>query len=289
MKPAKFKYFKPNNLKEAFRLLEEYEDDCQILSGGQSLVPTMNMRLANPSHVIDINHITELDYIKNEGKFLKIGALTRQSSIERANVVKESCKLLFETVPHIGHVQTRNRGTVGGSIVHADPSAELPLTLLTLNGSVKISSSNEERIVNAEDFFITYLTTDILPTEILTEIHLPIDERRSGASFQEFVKRHGDFAIVAVSAYITVDESNQISKVRLGLGGVDAVPLLIEDVNELLKGEILSDSLIDEVCQIVESEVDTESDLHASSEYRVHLSKVLTRHALTIAYNKAKE
>src|SRR5699024_12233886 len=208
---------------------------------------------------------------------------------ERANVVKESCKLLFETVPHIGHVQTRNRGTVGGSIVHADPSAELPLTLLTLNGSVKISSSNEERIVNAEDFFITYLTTDILPTEILTEIHLPIDERRSGASFQEFVKRHGDFAIVAVSAYITVDESNQISKDRLGVGGVDAVPVLIEDVNELLKGEILSDSLIDEVCKIVESEVDTESDLHASSEYRVHLSKVLTRRALTIAYNKAKE
>lgn len=290
MKPAKFDYYRPDSIKEALELLEEAGDEGKILAGGQSLVPTMNMRLAQPACLIDINNLRDLEYISNDtDNVLNIGAMTRQSTIEKSSVVAESCGLLHETMPSIGHVQTRNRGTIGGSIIHADPSAELPLTLLTMDGTVKISSMEEERIVSAEDLFVTYLTTDIMPTELLTEIHFPVMQGRNGSSFQEFMRRHGDFALVSASSHITIDDSNRISNVRLGLGGVDAVPLLIEEANEIMKEEKLSESLLDKVVECVELEIDPETDLHASAEYRTHLVKVLTRRSIVTAYQKAKE
>src|SRR5690625_1335509 len=206
MKPAKFNYFKPKTLDETFRLLDKYGFEAQILAGGQSLVPTMNLRLAEPEYIIDINGISDLYYINLKDNELRIGALTRQSELERSKLVKDHCKLLHRAVPYIGHFQTRNSGTIGGSIVHADPSAELPLILTTLGGSVVISSSDGERVVDAEDLFITYLTTDILSNEVLTEIRIPTDDSTCGVSFQEVVRRHGDFALVSVAAYVVVDE-----------------------------------------------------------------------------------
>ncbi|MDQ1005167.1 2-furoyl-CoA dehydrogenase FAD binding subunit [Neobacillus niacini] len=288
MKPPKFDYYKPTTLSEALDLLEEIGDDGKIIAGGQSLVPIMNMRLASPKCIIDINGLNELDYIKHEGNVLKIGTLTRQSKVEKSEIVANACGLLLEAITQIGHVQTRNRGTFGGSIVHADPSAELPLALLTMNGSVQIASKDEVRNVDAEDFFITYLTTDIMPTEILTEVSIPIIEGRSGYSFQEIARRHGDFALVAASCLMTVDDQNQISSVRLALGGVEAIPLLIEDAEDILVGEILSDSLIDKLLESVEMAVEPESDLHAAAEYRTHLAKILTKRTLTQAYERAR-
>lgn len=288
MKPPKFDYYKPATLEEAFNLLEEAGDDGKIIAGGQSLVPIMNMRLASPKCLIDINGLTELDYIKNEDNTLKIGTLTRQSAVENSEMVADVCGLLTEAITQIGHIQTRNRGTIGGSIAHADPSAELPLALLTLNGSVQITSKDEVRTVAAEDFFITYLTTDIMPNEILTEVTVPLMEEKSGYSFQEIARRHGDFALVAAACYMTVDEEDCITSIRLALGGVEAIPLLIADAEDVLVGEKLSDSLLDQVAEIVETESDPESDLQASDTYRIHLAKVLTKRAVTEAYERAR-
>ncbi|MCP3761100.1 xanthine dehydrogenase family protein subunit M [Domibacillus sp. A3M-37] len=288
MKPPKFEYYKPATLEEALNLLEEAGDDGKIIAGGQSLVPIMNMRLASPKCLIDINGLEELSYIKNEDNTLKIGTLTRQSDVEQSEMVANVCGLLAEAITQIGHVQTRNRGTIGGSIVHADPSAELPLALLTLNGSVQITSKDEVRTVAAEDFFITYLTTDIMPTEVLTEVTIPLMEEKSGYSFQEIARRHGDFALVAAACHMTVDDEGLITAVRLALGGVEAIPLLIGDAEDILTGEQLSDLLMEQVTESVEMESDPESDLHASSEYRMHLAKVLTKRVLTQAYERAR-
>lgn len=290
MKPPKFDYYKPTTLNEALNLLEEAGEDGKIIAGGQSLVPIMNMRLASPKCLIDINGLTELDYIKNDENqnLLQIGTLTRQSKVEESEMVANTCGLLTDAITQIGHVQTRNRGTIGGSIVHADPSAELLLALLTLNGSVQIASKDEVRNVGAEDFFVTYLTTDIMPTEILTEINIPIIGGRRGYSFQEIARRHGDFALVAASCYMTVDDHDKISSIRFALGGVEAIPLLIEDAEDFMIGETLSDSLLGKIVKSVELAVEPESDLHASAEYRTHLAKVLTKRTLTQAYERAR-
>ncbi|QHA93090.1 xanthine dehydrogenase family protein subunit M [Bacillus sp. N1-1] len=288
MKPAKFEYHRPDNLPDALRLLEEAGFDGKVIAGGQSLVPIMNMRLATPECLIDINGLTDLDFIKYEGNVVKIGAMTRQSQIEASETINQKLPLLKEAVRFIGHVQTRNRGTVGGSIVHADPSAELPLVLMTLGGSVKISSGEEERSVDAEDFFLTYLTTDLMPTEILTEVHIPVWQGKTGHAFLEIARRHGDFALVAASCQIAIDRDGSIEKVRLALGGVEAIPFLIEDAQSLLGGKQLTDALIDQVAKVVEESVEPEGDLHASEEYRRHLAKVLTSRALWEAYEKAK-
>lgn len=288
MKPAKFDFYQPSTIDRALELLEEAGDDAKIIAGGQSLVPIMNMRLAKPKALIDINDLKDLSYIDYNKDTLIIGALTRQSDLERSDKIAKYCNLLSEAIPQIGHVQTRNRGTVGGSIVHADPTAELPLSLLTLNGSVKIVSKDEYRFVSAEEFFISYLTTDIMPTEMLTEIHIPILAGRSGSSFQEIARRHGDFALVAASCHLTVDDHDRIASVRLALGGVESVPLLIEDTEELLVGEKLSDSLLDKVSEGIEFKIDPESDLHASAEYRTHLAKILTKRTIAAAYEKTR-
>ncbi|MGD6875693.1 FAD binding domain-containing protein [Bacillus infantis] len=288
MKPAKFDYHSPNNLTDALNLIEEAGFDGKIIAGGQSLVPIMNMRLAAPECLIDINGLNELDFIEGEGDMLKIGAMTRQSRVETSSLVKEKCGLLSEAIPFIGHVQTRNRGTFGGSIVHADPSAEIPLSLIALGGSLKIASIDDTREVNAEDFFITYLTTDIMPAEILTEIHIPSIAERSGYAFTEVARRHGDFALVAAACQLTLDDMDKVTSARLALGGVEAVPLLIKDLDEILIGEKLTDALLKKVTEVVEECVEPESDLHASAAYRYQLAKVLASRALKQAYQRAR-
>ena len=288
MKPAKFNYYRPKTINEAFQLLEEHGDEGKIIAGGQSLVPIMNMRLAAPASLIDINSLEDLNYIKKEDDVIKIGALTRQSVVENSEVVRKYCGLLCEAIPFIGHIQTRNRGTIGGSIVHADPSAELPLALLALNGILQVSSADEVRSVEAEDFFITYLTTDLMQNEILTEIQIPIVYGKHGYSFTEIARRHGDFGLVAAACVLTINNDDEIETLRLTLGGVEAVPLLIEDVEELLQGKIVSETLLEQVIEKVADAIDPESDLHASAEYRSHLAQVLTKRVINDAYKKAR-
>lgn len=288
LKPAAFEYLRPTSLEEALKLLDERGDEAKIIAGGQSLVPIMNMRLATPKCLIDINQIHELRYIEADDEVVRIGALTRQSELEQSELIKERIGLLSEAVPFIGHVQTRNRGTIGGSIVHADPTAELPMALLTLGGSVQISSLEETRTVPADEFFITYLTTDVMPNELLTEVRIPYTLDRQGYAFTEISRRHGDFALVAAACHMVLDDQGRVSSGRLVLGGVDAVPLLVEEAFEVMIGEKLSASLIERIQEIVEDTVDPESDLHATADYRRHLAKVLTARVLNQAYQKAK-
>ncbi|MDN4073107.1 FAD binding domain-containing protein [Fictibacillus terranigra] len=288
MKPAKFDYYRPKDVSEALSLLESSGFDGKIIAGGQSLVPIMNMRLATPQCLIDINSLHDLNFIDSDDQTLKIGTMTRQNTVETSELVKSQCGLVTEAVAHIGHLQTRNRGTIGGSIVHADPSAELPLVLMALNGTLHISSEEETRTVKAEDFFLTFLTTDMMPNEMLTEIHLPIWKGRVGSSFQEVARRHGDFALVAAACQLELDAHDKISDIRLALGGVEAIPLLIEDAKELLAGEKITDQAVQKIAELVGSSVEPESDLHASATYRTQLAKVLTARVLYQAYERAK-
>ncbi|MEJ9151465.1 xanthine dehydrogenase family protein subunit M [Bacillus smithii] len=288
MKPGKFDYYCPKSVEEALTLLEETGFDGKIIAGGQSLVPIMNMRLSAPECLIDINRLDELQFIEHDDSKMKIGALTRQAEVERSDVIQKHLGLLSEAVPNIGHVQTRNRGTFGGSLVHADPTAEIPLSLMALGGTLYIASKEEVREVNVEDFFVTYLTTDIMPNEMLTEIHIPVPKGRIGFSFKEISRRHGDFALVAAACQLSIDSQDRISNIRLVVGGVEPVPLLVEEANEIMQGETLTDSLLNKVTDIVDEKIEPESDLHATAEYRRHMAKNLVVRTIQSAYERAR-
>lgn len=289
MKPAPFDYYRPSTLEEAFHLLAEAGDNGKVIAGGQSLVPILNMRLSTPECLIDINRLQNLDYILCEEGWLKIGALTRQRDVERSALIRAKSPLLSEAVPYIGHMQTRNRGTVGGSLVHADPTAELPLSLLALNAKAVIESADEKREVELEEFFITYMTTDIMPNELLTEVRIPVGSVPKGYSFQEFSRRHGDFALVAAACLLDTDETGRITNARLTLGGVDAIPVVAEDAAAVLIGEKLTDKLLEEAGRVAAANIDPEADLHASREYRLHLARVFTKRVIETAYRRATE
>ncbi len=199
MKPASFDYFRPSTVEEAFQLLSQSGDEGKLIAGGQSLIPILNMRLSAPGCLIDISGLQDMNYIRREDEWIRIGSTTRQRDVERSGLIRELSPLLSEAVPFIGHMQTRNRGTVGGSVVHADPTAELPLSLLALNGRAVIQSADETREVELREFFITYLTTDIMPGELLTELKIPLKGMPKGYSFHEYSRRHGDFALVAAA------------------------------------------------------------------------------------------
>lgn len=287
MKPAAFDYLRPSTVEEACQYLQEYGEEGKLIAGGQSLVPILNMRLSTPECLIDISGLEELKYIREEGDWLHIGALTRQRDVERSALVREKTPLLAEALPYIGHMQTRNRGTFGGSLVHADPTAEIPLSLLALQAAVVIQSAEETREVNVEDFFITYLTTDLMPNEMLREVKIPTGSIPKGYSFQEYSRKHGDFALVAAACVLDVDEQERIASVRLTLGGVDAVPVLAREVEGLILGEKLTDSLLLEASRVAAADIDPEGDLHASREYRLHLAQVFAARVLETAYHRA--
>ncbi|MGG3886231.1 FAD binding domain-containing protein [Brevibacillus panacihumi] len=287
MKPAAFDYLRPSTVEEACQYLQEYGEEGKLIAGGQSLVPILNMRLSTPECLIDISGLEELKYIREEGDWLHIGALTRQRDVERSALVREKTPLLAEALPYIGHMQTRNRGTFGGSLVHADPTAEIPLSLLALQAAVVIQSAEETREVNVEDFFITYLTTDLMPNEMLREVKIPTGSIPKGYSFQEYSRKHGDFALVAAACVLDVDEQERIASVRLTLGGVDAVPVLAREVEGLILGEKLTDSLLLEAGRAAAADIDPEGDLHASREYRLHLAQVFAARVLETAYHRA--
>jgi 2-furoyl-CoA dehydrogenase FAD binding subunit len=286
MKPAAFAYYSPSTIEEAVKLLDEYGDTGKIIAGGQSFIPILNMRMSEPECLIDINKIKELNGVRVEDGLLKIGALTKQRELEQSEAVKIHVPILMEATPFIGHVQTRNRGTVGGSVVHADPSAELPLCFLALDAEIVIQSIDGTRKISINDFFITYLTTEVMPEEILTEIHVPLTEQ-TGYAFEEFSRRHGDFALGAVACILSVDEIGKVDKLRLVLGGVDAIPLLAEETMEYLEGKSITEETIDRAVELAVMDADPDDDLHASKEYRIHIAKVLTRKALIKAYNRA--
>lgn len=287
MKPAAFEYFAPGGVNEAVALLERYEDEAKILAGGQSLIPIMNFRLGRPSVLIDINGLRQLDYIKEEGSQLVIGALTRERALEQSLMIRRKCPLLSAAISHIGHVSIRNRGTIGGSLVHADPSAEIPTALCALEAEMKAVGPDGERHMTPEAFFMTYLTTSLEPTEILTEVRIPVLPEGTGWSFRELSRRCGDFAIVAVASVLQMDSDRHCRAARISLGGVAPTPVRSEEAEGILSGAEITEALIEEAGRLAVEATDAESDYHASADYRRAVTRVLVKRSLTEAWKRA--
>lgn len=280
MKPSVFEYLAPGSVAEAIKLLERYEDEAKIIAGGQSLVPMMNFRLARPEILIDINGIKELDYIREEGDELVIGALTRERDLELSPLVRERCPILAKAVSFIGHSPIRNRGTIGGSLVHADPSAEIPTTVCALNAEMKVVGPSGQRILGPEEFFLSYLTTSLEPSDILVEVRIPILPEKTGWSFLELSRRAGDFAIVAVAIILFMGQGGLCSEARISMGGVAPTPIRAEEAEKLLAGQAITDVLIDKAGQEAEEATDTDPDYHASAEYRMDMTRVFVQRGL---------
>ncbi|MED3563887.1 xanthine dehydrogenase family protein subunit M [Bacillus xiapuensis] len=289
MKPAVFDYHSPVELEEALNLLDEFGYDAKIMSGGQSLIPMMNMRLARPKVLIDINNITELNYIRITDLDIKIGGLTRHHQVEESKEIEKICPLLSEGMKLIGHSQIRSRGTIGGSVVHADPTAELPVMLTTLGATVTLASSEGIRTLTTDEFFMTYLTTTIEMNEILISIEVPIPPPNTGYAIDEFTLRKGDFAIVLAAASVTLKEDGKVESASLCLGGVDGVPVLLDEVTDELVGKEPDSDLIADCCSRIEDLVDPEPDIHASAEYRKDLCITYAKRVLERAVERAAQ
>ena len=282
MKPAPFVYFAPTTLEEALTLLAEHGDAGKVLAGGQSLIPTMNFRLAQPSVLVDLNQIAELAYLRPGATGgLSIGAMTRQRAVERSMLVRERAPLLHATMPWIAHTQIRNRGTIGGSLAHADPAAELPAVAVALNAQLRVCNQGGERWVAAREFYVGLFTTDLAADELLVEIVLPAQPPRTGWSIQEMARRQGDYALVGVTATITLDEAGRCQQASIALLSVGDGPVLAQQAMQLLIGEKPSAALVTAAAELCAThDIEPNGDIHASAAYRRHLAKVLTRRAL---------
>ncbi|MCL5013002.1 MAG: FAD binding domain-containing protein [Firmicutes bacterium] len=287
MKPALFDYFRPQNLPEALSLLDEFGTDAKILAGGQSLIPLMNMRLAQPRIIIDINGIAEIGQIREKAEALEVGALVRQRALARYVHTDGMWELLRLGMAHIGHPQTRNQGTVGGSIAHADPSAELPLLFLTMDGEAEIASLRGNRKVPAEQFFQFVFSTVIQPHELLRAVHWKRPaSKTAGFGFYEFSRRAGDFAMAAAAAIVEIDAQRRFTSIRLGLGGVGPTPVLVQG-GDMLYGRTWSDNLIGSWLEDVTKGLDPPQDLAANPDFRRRLAGAAAHKSLFSAYQSA--
>ena len=289
MKPAPFTYHAPASLAEAFSLLGEFGDEAKILAGGQSLIPAMNFRVAQPGVLIDLNRVAELAFIAaGDQNVLRVGAMTRQRELETQALAGRLAPLLNEAMPYIAHPQIRNRGTVGGSLAHADPAAELPAVMLALQAKFCLQSRNGKRWVTAKDFFIGMFATALAPEELLVEINVPALPRHAGWAFEEVARRHGDYALVGVAVQVALEEEGLCREARLALLSVGDGPVLAEQAAAALVGRKPTRQTIAEASRIVASrDIDPGGDIHASAEFRRHLAKVLSERALTRAFLRA--
>ena len=287
MKPAKFDYYDPTSIEEALGLMAQFGDQARPLAGGQSLVPLMNFRLIRPAHLIDLNGVSELSYLRADDAALRIGATTRQRELERSPEVAKRWPLLRDAAAFIGHIQIRNRGTVGGSLAHAFPSAELPVAMVTLGASMVLCAKTTRRSVGAEDFFLSYMTTALQPDELLLEIAVTALPGNTGWSYQEVSRRHGDFALAGAAAVLALDANGCIHHARLTLTGT--TPMRVRKVEESLLGERPSEALFRDAAQRAIENLEQDSDIHASAEYRRDACAALARRALAQAVVRAVE
>ena len=278
MKPASFEYHRVDTVEDALERLGELGEDAKLLAGGQSLVPMMNFRIVRPPALVDISRIPDLRYIARDGDGLRVGGLTLHREIEHADdELLDGFGVLKAAAPLVGHMPIRSRGTFGGSVAHADPSAEWCMLTLLLDGEIVARSAEGERTIAADDLFLGFFTTTLEPGEILTEVRFRRPLRQ--AAIEEFARRHGDFAIVAAAAAVDVD-GDRMKDARVVVGGVDEVPLRVEAAEEVLLGSDLSEEAIEEAAQVAAREVEPASDIHGSAEYRKTLTAVLLRRAL---------
>ncbi|MFQ5904076.1 MAG: FAD binding domain-containing protein, partial [Candidatus Binatia bacterium] len=273
----------------ALSALAEHGGEAKVLAGGQSLVPMLNFRIAQPAVLVDINPVRELDYIRFEDGWVHIGARTRQRSLEKTPAVKEKCPLLAEVVKWIGHPQIRNRGTVGGSLVHGDPTAELALVATLLDTQFVIQSKTKSRTIGPGDFFEGVMTTQMEEDEILTQVSYPVAPPRSGYGFRELCLRHGDFAVVAAVVQITISENGWCSEARVAVSGAGPKALRIRGAEESLLGSDVNTKVLDAAAARVPDEVDPITDPKGSETYRREMAKVFVRRALEDARSMVKE
>ena len=293
MKPAPFEYQAPGSLEAALDLLARRGGEAKLLAGGQSLIPVMNFRLAEPALLVDINKLTDLDFIRrghdedNQGG-LRIGALTRQRRLERDPLVAEVAPLLHEAMPSIAHPQIRNRGTIGGSLAHADPAAELPAVAVALNARFRLQRAGGDRWVDARDFFGGLFTTALEPDEILTEVAIPPLPARTGWAFLEIARRHGDYAQVGIAALVTLDDSGRCREARLVYLSVGDRPVEAREAARLLAGqEVSSEAIAAAADKASRDEMDPAGDVHATGEFKRHLARVITGRAIRQAIGQA--
>jgi carbon-monoxide dehydrogenase medium subunit len=288
MKPPPFRYVAPRSVDETLAVLAEYGDEAKILAGGQSLVPLLAMRLARPGVIVDINGIRSLAYIRRRGDRLAVGALTRQRAVERSPLAKRWAPLLWEGIRFVGHPQIRTRGTVGGSLAHADPSAELPGVAAALDAEVVVRGSEGERTVAASDFFRGYLTTALGPADLLTEVRFALPAPPVGAAFLEVARRHGDFAIVGAAAVLRRNDG-AVADARLVFVGVGPAPVRAVEAERGLQGSPGSTKAFTEAARLAAEGLDPDSDIHASSEYRREVAAVMARRALEAAWQRSDQ
>jgi aerobic carbon-monoxide dehydrogenase medium subunit len=284
MKPPPFSYHDPRTVSEAVGLLATLEN-AKLLAGGQSLMPMLNMRFVLPDHVIDLNKIDGLSFIREAGGKLEIGAMTRQRDIEFSDLVARACPLLREAILNVGHRQTRNRGTIGGSLCHLDPSAELVVASAALDARVTVAGKDGERVVDFAEFPMAYMTPSIGLDEMVTRIDLPLWPVGHGYGFVEFARRHGDFAIVSVAALLDADTNGKIGRASITIGGASAAPLRMTAAEQALVGHTAGDSTFRAAAELCRT-IDAVGDVHATPAYRQHLAVVLTRRALTLAHSR---
>ena len=281
MKPPAFGYHDPRTVADAITLLGTL-DNARLLAGGQSLMPMLNMRYVLPDHVIDLNGIDDLSFIRDDGVALEIGAMTRQRDIEFSAQARSRCPLLHEAIQHVGHRQTRNRGTLGGSLCHLDPSAELVTVAAALDAVVSVAGAHGNREIAFADFAQGYMTTALAPDELLTGARFPLWRTGHGHAFVEFARRHGDFAVVSAAALLETDGA-KITRASLTLGGVGPAPLRMGGIEQALTGQTPSEVLFRELCESCRA-IDAMDDVHAPQAYRRQLAVTLSRRALMQAH-----
>ncbi len=288
MKPPDFQYVRADDSRDAVALLSEHGSDAMVLAGGQSLVPLLNLRLAQPTVLVDLNRASGLDYVRQDNGYVVIGAMTRQRTLETDPMVREAVPLLAEALRHVGHVTNRNRGTMGGSLAHADPAAELPTLVKGLGGELIVEGPGGSRTVAAEDFFLSSFVTAMEYNEILAAVRLPRLPSGTGVAVEELTRRHCDFAIVAAMAAVHVGANGRADLVRLALSGVDSVPVRLHESESILEGSEPTDALIDAAGAAVADAVNPMDDIHAPAQYRRDMAQLLVTRAASKAVGQAR-
>jgi len=284
MKPPPFSYHDPRSISDAVALLGRLEN-AKLLAGGQSLMPMLNMRFVLPDHIIDLNRVEGLSFIREHNGALEIGAMTRQRELEFSDLVRKRCPLMHEAILQVGHRQTRNRGTLGGSLCHLDPSAELVSVAAALDATVTVQGPNGTREVAIDAFPVAYMTPAIEPNEIVTMVRFPLWPQPHGHGFVEFARRHGDFAIVSAAALLTEDGVGKITRASVTLGGMGAAPIRASAVEQALVGNRPDDKLLRETCETCRT-FEAVDDVHAPATYRQQLATVMSRRALERARSR---
>ena len=287
MKPPPFDYFAADCIEAAIQALADAGGDGKIIAGGQSLMPMLNFRLLRPSILIDINRIPDLAYVRDDGDEIRIGPLTRHRILETSDLIAKQFPVLHEAMGYVAHLAIRNRGTIGGSLSHADPAAELPMMSLLLDARLEVQSNAGRRTIEARDFFLGALTTALEDGDMLVEVRLPKLQEGTGWAFEEVARRSGDFALASVAVIMSSD-GDRVSDLRIGMMGVGETPMRATEAENILTGQRYSEDVVAAAVDAIRAAVEPNTDLHASADYRRHLVGILAQQALAKAWDRSR-